>query len=176
MSRTIKLITVTKAPFVAHHGYLKIANHCFPCSLGKTGVSPFKQEGDGATPTGMFRILGGYFRKDRFAFPKTSLPLKPIMPDDGWCDDVESPLYNQAIKTGSKWRHEKMWRKDQLYDVCLILDYNIAPRKRGSGSAIFLHIAPAARAATQGCVAIDRNHMEFVLRLASTHTLVNIRA
>lgn len=49
-----------------------------------------------------------------------------------------------------------MWRHDGLYDLVLVLDWNIAPRARGRGSAIFLHLAQADFAGTAGCVALRR--------------------
>ena len=37
--------------------------------------------------------------------------------------------------------HERMLRADDLYDACIVLDWNIGPRRRGRGSAIFFHLA-----------------------------------
>ena len=63
--------------------------------------------------------------------------------------------------------HETMWRKDGLYDVVFVLDYNIAPRRKGAGSAIFLHCAKPTLTPTLGCVALRPADMRRLLpRLA----------
>ena len=56
-----------------------------------------------------------------------------------------------------------MWRGDGLYDVVLVLDYNLHPRVRGRGSAIFFHIAPKNFSPTAGCVAIRLEEMRRLL-------------
>ena len=48
-----------------------------------------------------------------------------------------------------------MWRDDRLYDVVLILDWNLTSRVRGRGSAIFLHVEPDGSNGTQGCIGIE---------------------
>ena len=37
----------------------------FKCSIGKTGITLFKKEGDLATPKGIFKLGLVYYRKDR---------------------------------------------------------------------------------------------------------------
>lgn len=59
----------------------------------------------------------------------------------GWCDDPKSNKYNQLIKIPTKYHHEKLHRDDKLYDIILILDYNMNPIIKGKGSAIFLHLS-----------------------------------
>ena len=55
----------------------------------------------------------------------------------GWCDDVNSKYYNKQIKINKKISHEKLHRKDNLYDIVVVLNYNINPIIKGKGSAIF---------------------------------------
>jgi L,D-peptidoglycan transpeptidase YkuD (ErfK/YbiS/YcfS/YnhG family) len=55
-----------------------------------------------------------------------------------------------------------MWRRDGLYDLLVVIGYNIAPVSPGAGSAIFLHIAAADFAPTAGCIAVEK---EVLLRL-----------
>ncbi len=59
----------------------------------------------------------------------------------GWCDDPKSKKYNQLIKLPSKYRYEKLFRKDNIYDLILVLNYNMNPIIKNKGSAIFIHIA-----------------------------------
>ena len=40
----------------------------------------------------------------------------------GWCDDVNFPTkYNKLIKISKKVRHEKLKRKDNKYDLLILL-------------------------------------------------------
>jgi L,D-peptidoglycan transpeptidase YkuD (ErfK/YbiS/YcfS/YnhG family) len=129
-----------------------------PCALGKTGRTRDKREGDGATPCGTFALRGGYYRPDRFgARPQAGLPLRPIRPADGWCDDMRDRRYNRPIPLPAPGiSAERMWREDGLYDLVLDLDYNRGPIRRGRGSAIFLHCARPGFLPTEGCVALRR--------------------
>ena len=52
--------------------------------------------------------------------------------------------------------HERLWRDDHLYDLVVVLDYNLAGPRPGAGSAIFLHLAAPGFAPTAGCVAVIR--------------------
>jgi L,D-peptidoglycan transpeptidase YkuD (ErfK/YbiS/YcfS/YnhG family) len=61
-----------------------------------------------------------------------------------------------------------MWRADGLYDVVVVLDYNLQPRAMGRGSAIFLHCARDGYAPTEGCVAVERGELVRLLAHAST--------
>jgi L,D-peptidoglycan transpeptidase YkuD (ErfK/YbiS/YcfS/YnhG family) len=51
-------------------------------------------------------------------------------------------------------RHEELWRRDAVYDVIGVLDWNDSPVLPGRGSAIFLHLARPDFAPTEGCVAL----------------------
>ncbi|MEO3470988.1 L,D-transpeptidase family protein [Roseomonas sp. CAU 1739] len=124
------------------------------CALGAAGIRAAKQEGDSATPTGLMPIRRVFWRADRGPRPSTTLPAEPIAPDDGWCDDPTHRDYNTRIRLPHPGRHETLWRDDGVYDVIAVLGWNDAPVLRGRGSAIFLHIARADLAPTEGCVAL----------------------
>jgi L,D-peptidoglycan transpeptidase YkuD (ErfK/YbiS/YcfS/YnhG family) len=49
-----------------------------------------------------------------------------------------------------------MWRNDKIYDLLIVIGYNMEPVVPGAGSAIFLHIARPNFSATEGCIAVDR--------------------
>ncbi len=74
--------------------------------------------------------------------------------DDGWCDDPASPAYNRPVRAPFTQSHQRLWRSDHLYDVCLVLDFNRRPRRYAGGSAIFFHLAHGDMRPTQGCIAI----------------------
>jgi L,D-peptidoglycan transpeptidase YkuD (ErfK/YbiS/YcfS/YnhG family) len=134
-------------------GYLKYKNLKFRCSLGKAGIGKKKKEGDNITPKGTFKIVNIYFRKDHIKNINSQLKLIKIKRSMGWCDDPESKKYNQLIKLPTKCHHEKLYRSDKLYDIVIILNYNMAPIVKGKGSAIFLHLSKNLKNKTSGCVA-----------------------
>ena len=74
----------------------------------------------------------------------------------GWCDDPKSSKYNKEIKLPFKLSHEKLYRKDNLYDLILVLNYNTDPVKKNKGSAIFFHIAKKSYKKTKGCVGLKK--------------------
>jgi L,D-peptidoglycan transpeptidase YkuD (ErfK/YbiS/YcfS/YnhG family) len=82
------------------------------------------------------------------------VPVEPLAPQDGWCDDPDDPGYNRMVTLPYAGRHEELWRADGLYDVIGVLGWNDDPVMRGRGSAIFLHVARADFAPTEGCVAL----------------------
>ena len=59
----------------------------------------------------------------------------------GWCDDPKSRKYNKLINLPLSDSHEKLFKKENIYDIVLVLDYNMKPVKKNKGSAIFIHIA-----------------------------------
>ena len=67
-----------------------------------------------------------------------------------------------------------MRRSDRLYDYCLVLDWNISPRRRGRGSAIFFHLARPGFAPTQGCVAITGPAMARLLPFLSSRSVLTV--
>jgi len=128
----------------------------FRCALGRAGIVPAeaKREGDGATPAARLPLRRVLFRADRLAPPRCSVPLEPIAPDDGWCDDPGDPAYNRMVRLPHPARHERLWREDGLYDLVGVLGWNDAPTVPGRGSAIFLHVASPGLGPTEGCIAL----------------------
>lgn len=145
-----------------------------PCALGASGIRRDKREGDGATPRGTFRLLAGYWRADRLTRPATALPLIPLMPDMGWCDDPADPAYNRAVTLPYPGRHERLWRDDHVYDIVVVIDFNLDPVRRGAGSAIFLHLARPDFSPTEGCVAVSLDGMRRLLAQVNSETVVRL--
>jgi L,D-peptidoglycan transpeptidase YkuD (ErfK/YbiS/YcfS/YnhG family) len=67
-----------------------------------------------------------------------------------------------------------MLRGDRLYDVCIVLGWNVRPRRRNGGSAIFLHLARPGFLPTEGCIAVERRTMLRLLPLLSRGTVINV--
>lgn len=76
---------------------LSFRGRSYACAIGKNGFSADKKEGDGCSPVGTFSMRECWYRMDRIDTPHTRLPLKPIRPEDGWCDDPASTEYNRHI-------------------------------------------------------------------------------
>ncbi len=154
---------------------MQAGDRVFACALGRGGISAVKREGDGATPLAEMRILEGYFRDDRFAGARrTRLAMTPIGVDLGWCEVPDDRNYNRPVRLPYPVSHEYMRRPDRLYDACLVLDWNISPRRRGRGSAIFFHLARPDFTPTQGCVAVSARTMARLLPLLSNRTVLRV--
>lgn len=168
MAGLITNLTVRLIRSSAVRARLEAPGLSVPCSIGRAGVSRFKREGDGASPAGALRILHGYYRADRLPVrPAGAIPLRPLRRDDGWADEPTHPAYNRRVRLPFGASHEELWRADGLYDVVLVLDWNVAPRARYRGSAIFFHLERLDRGPTAGCVAVDARSMRMILaRLA----------
>ena len=140
-------------------GYLKYKNLKFRCSFGKGGIGKKRKEGDNITPKGIYRIVNVYYRQDRIKKILSKLKLAKIKKNMGWCDDPDSKNYNQLIKVPVKYSHEKLFRSDNIYDLIIVLNYNMTPVIRNKGSAIFIHIAKKNYNKTVGCIALKKTHL-----------------
>jgi L,D-peptidoglycan transpeptidase YkuD (ErfK/YbiS/YcfS/YnhG family) len=167
-------LIVRARPGNPSQGFLVAGNAVFPCALGRGGISANKREGDGATPLAAMRILSGYFRGDHVAARRTRLAMAPIHAKLGWCEVSDDRNYNRPVKIPYGASHETMRRADRLYDYCLVLDWNISPRRRGRGSAIFFHLARSGFTPTQGCVAVTAKVMARLLPYLSDRTILQV--
>jgi L,D-peptidoglycan transpeptidase YkuD (ErfK/YbiS/YcfS/YnhG family) len=139
--------------------YLYYLNYKIKCSVGKNGITKNKQEGDLKTPSGIFKLKRIFYRKDKIKFFKSSLKKTIIKQNMGWCDDINSRYYNKLIKFPFKKSAEKLWRKDNMYDLVILINYNLRPTLKNKGSGIFLHISKKNYNLTKGCVAISKKDM-----------------
>jgi L,D-peptidoglycan transpeptidase YkuD (ErfK/YbiS/YcfS/YnhG family) len=137
-------------------------------AFGRGGIRADKQEGDGATPAGLLPLRRVLYRADRVRRPVAALPIEPIAPNDGWCDDPAHGDYNRLVTLPHAARHEALWRRDGLYDVIGVLGWNDAPVLPGRGSAIFLHVARPDYAPTEGCVALGLDDVLHLLAAGCT--------
>jgi L,D-peptidoglycan transpeptidase YkuD (ErfK/YbiS/YcfS/YnhG family) len=159
---------------VKKSGYLKYKNFKFRCALGKGGIKQKEREGDFITPKGKFKLIKIYYRSDRIKKISSVLKKIKIKKNMGWCDDVSSNYYNKQIKINKKFSHEKLYRKDNVYDIVVVLNYNLNPIKRGKGSAIFLHVAKKNYKKTQGCIALKKNELLNLVSKIKKNTQIKI--
>lgn len=158
----------------ANRGFLVMGNLRLPCLLGKNGRTFFKREGDGRSPRGTWRLLKVHFRPDRMVGARSKLPIARLNPDDGWCDAPQAKAYNQKVRLPFTASHENLWRTDNAYDLLVTTNHNLKPRKRGSGSAIFLHVIGSGALFTQGCIAMKAGDLKLVLSRAAARTYLII--
>lgn len=148
-------------------GRFQAGERVFSCAIGRGGLAPaaMKREGDGVSPIGVWPLRQLLYRPDRGPAPQTALPIRAITPLDGWCDDPGHPDYNRLVRRPFSASHEILWREDGLYDLMVVLGHNDDPPVAPLGSAIFLHLAKADYAPTEGCIALSRPDLETVLAL-----------
>ena len=164
---TISLIIVRRRPGHRTRALVYAGGRVLPAAIGRGSTSVFKREGDGATPAMAPLVpLALLYRRDRVMQPVSTLPVRQIRTDDGWCDAPGDPRYNAPVRLPYRASHEEMWRADHLYDLCVILDWNMAGssrRGRASGSAIFMHLVKPGYEPTAGCIALMRQDLEWIL-------------
>ncbi len=147
----------------------------FKCSIGRSGLTYAKKEGDLKTPKGLFGLGTLYYRKDRNKSIKCKLKNKIIKKNWGWCDDIKSKKYNRQISFPFKYRAEKLYREDRIYDIFINIKYNFLPTKKNKGSAIFLHLCSKKYKPTKGCVAIEKKNFLKILPLINSNTKIFIK-
>jgi L,D-peptidoglycan transpeptidase YkuD (ErfK/YbiS/YcfS/YnhG family) len=152
---------------------LRFQGRVIPVALGRGGIRANKFEGDGATPRGRFRLLRLWWRAERMPRPQTHLPVRPIRPDDGWCEDPGDRRYNRPIRLAANEPGDRLRREDHLYDLIIEIDHNTRPRISNRGSAVFIHVARPDFSPTAGCVAMKSADLKRLLpRLSSGNSIV----
>ena len=153
--------------------YLILDEFKFKCCIGKNGLKSKKKEGDKCTPKGIFEIGKVYYRPDRIDKPDTKLILKKITKNMGWCDDPRNKNYNKEIILEKKNKGEKLFRQDEIYDVLVVIKYNMKKVKPFKGSAIFIHLTKNYHS-TKGCIALKKNDMLILLKLIKPGAKIKI--
>ena len=153
---------------------LTINNYRVKCAIGKRGIGEKKREGDLITPRGKFKINYILYRKDRVGNLTSKLKKIAIKKNMGWCNDPKSKDYNKLIRFPFSFTAERLFRKDNTYDIILVLSYNSNPIKKNKGSAIFLHIAKNNFISTEGCVAVKKSDLRFISSIINKKTLIQI--
>ena len=160
--------------FINKSGYLKYKDRKFRCALGKAGIQKKKEEGDNITPKGNYNIIKIYYRSDRLKKISSKFKLTKITKNMGWCDDPKSRKYNQLINIPTKYSHETLYRRDNIYDLILVLNYNMKPTIKNKGSAIFIHVAKNNYNKTAGCIALKKADLIYLIKKIKKNTKVII--
>jgi len=146
----------------------------FRCSTGKNGITKNKIEGDKKTPKGIFKIGNLYYRKDKYQKLDTKIKCFPIKNDMGWCDDPKNKKnYNKLVKIKKNINHEKLFRKDNIYNLLIPVSYNTKKPIPGKGSAIFIHLTNNYES-TLGCISLKEKDFFILLKLINKKTKIKI--
>ena len=149
-------------------------NYKAKCAIGKRGIGIKRKEGDLITPKGKYKIKYILYRKDRIKRIQSKIKKIAITKRMGWCDDPKSKDYNKLIKLPINYRYEKLYRKENIYDLILVLNFNMRPIVKKKGSAIFIHIAKKNYKKTEGCVAVNKVSLLKIIKKLKNNTKVLI--
>ena len=154
--------------------FVSYSNYKAKCAVGKRGISIKKKEGDFITPKGTFKIREIFYRKDRVQNLITRLKKTIIRKNMGWCDDPKSKKYNILIYFPFKYSAEKLYRRENIYDIILVLNFNMNPVKKNKGSAIFIHLSRKNYLPTKGCIGLKLLHLKKILRNLNSSSKIKI--
>jgi L,D-peptidoglycan transpeptidase YkuD (ErfK/YbiS/YcfS/YnhG family) len=138
----------------------------YAARLGKNGLSSNRREGDGTTPTGIFRIGRTMYGNE--PNPGVRFRYRRLRCGDWWDEDPSSPTYNsfQHVPCGTKpafgGESEGMWEQPRPYPFLAVIEFNTRPAVPGRGSGIFLHAQTGGP--TIGCVSLRKEELRAVLR------------
>ena len=153
-----------------------------PARFGKNGLAEgigvkksnlglsAKREGDGKTPAGLFSF-GAAFGYDKKIKKKKELPYVQVTPYALFVEDPNSPYYNQYRRLHrlpeTDWeKKQQMKQDDPAHALKLFVNHNTIPqRKKGAGSAIFLHIwREEGEKPTTGCTVMSEKSLERLIK------------
>ena len=158
---------------IINKNFLTYNNYKAKCAIGKRGIGYKKREGDLITPIGLYKIKHVLFRSDRVKI-KTKIKKKIIKKNSVWCDDPASKYYNKLVELPFSYRHEKLYKKENIYDIILVLNYNMSPIIKNKGSAIFIHVSKRNYKKTEGCIALKKIHIIKLLKELKNNTKIRI--
>ena len=134
-------------------------------SVGRSGLSSHKVEGDGTT-LGEFPI--GPVMYGIASNPGVAYRYHRIVCGDWWDEAPSSPMYNHFVHVPCGTAppfggdSEALWRVVPQYNYFAVVEYNAAPIVPGRGSAIFVHETTGVP--TAGCVALGTGALLTLLR------------
>lgn len=170
--------------------------HAIPVILGRAGLGwgrglhaaqpadqPHKQEGDGRSPAGVFRLGTAFGFPAAATLQPLRVPYQQITATLECVDDPASQHYNtlaDRAQGSADWTSsEMMFRVKVDYHLGVFVEHNTAPAEPGGGSCIFLHIWGKVVEPTSGCTAMAALEMEKIIKWldsASEPVLVQLPA
>lgn len=148
-----------------------------PVMIGRNGLAwgrglqttpprgPQKQEGDGKSPAGIFRLPSAFGFAAPQDVPQIRLPYVQLTGTVECVDDTNSFHYNTIVDRKAVARpdwnsSEKMRRVDPEYQIGVVVAQNSDPAELGAGSCIFLHVWESPGSTTSGCTAMALDSMQ----------------
>jgi L,D-peptidoglycan transpeptidase YkuD (ErfK/YbiS/YcfS/YnhG family) len=134
--------------------------------VGQNGFSNHHHEGDGTTPTGIYRV--GPVVYGNAPNPGFRGLYHRLACGDWWDEDPTSPAYNtfQHVPCGQSppfgGNSEPLWTETNYYPSFAVVEYNTDPVVPYAGSAIFVHADTGTP--TTGCVSIPLADLNVFLR------------
>jgi L,D-peptidoglycan transpeptidase YkuD (ErfK/YbiS/YcfS/YnhG family) len=138
----------------------------WPSLIGYNGFSNHHREGDGTTPTGIYRLGRTVYGND--PNPGYRGPYHRLVCGDWWDEDPLSARYNtfEHVPCGQSppfgGDSEPLWTETTYYPSFAVIEYNVHPVVPYSGSAIFVHADTGTP--TTGCVSIPVADLDEFLR------------
>ena len=59
------------------------------------------------------------------------------------------------VKLPFPYNAERLYLSSNIYDIIVVIDYNLKPIKKNKGSAIFIHLTKNY-SLTEGCIALKK--------------------
>ena len=131
----------------------------FICFVGKNGIGFKKREGDLITPKGKFKLVKLFYKKKEINKIKTGIPKTEIKKNFAWCTDSKNKEYNSLISKPIGCEYEDLFRKDNLYDIVIVLNFNYTLPIKYKGSAIFIYCSETKTKFTEGCIAMAKKDL-----------------
>lgn len=149
-----------------------------PVVIGKTGLAwgiglhpkiaqtPFKAEGDGKSPAGIFSLGTAFGFASNNEMSSLKIEYLQLNEDIEAVDDPLSRHYNQIVNRKEvilDWCSSEKMGTEPLYKIGLVINHNFPNPQAGAGSAIFLHIWRNKCSGTAGCTAMSEENLSKVL-------------
>lgn len=128
-------------------------------------TDPVKQEGDGRTPAGIFRV-GSTFGYAEGKPATWAMLYRPLTTATECVDDRNSKYYNQIVeRTGvtPDWKSSEHMRSEGVYYQWGAVVEQNPKDSPGDGSCVFLHVWDESGRGTSGCTAMAKPEIETVL-------------
>ena len=93
---------------------------------------------------------------------------------DTYTREYVTKKYNTLVYLPFNHRYEKLFKKENTYDIILVLNYNMKPIKKNKGSAIFIHVAKKNYKKTKGCIATGKTQLLKIIKKIKNDTKVKI--
>ena len=127
-----------------------------------TATGPIKHEGDGKSPTGIFKLSYAFGFASNDSSKWIKLPYLQLTNSIECIDDTISSCYNTVVDSKNKisdWASSEKMRKIPEYKYGVFVEHNTNPNISAKGSCIFLHVWKGPGKPTSGCTSMSEENM-----------------